>query len=115
MLVLASAVYSHELTPTYPTLEPSIYGGVYKTTLTIFNRREDVSYYQIEVYDSDWNPIKFATQSQIFKLEYLARRNFDVYIKEEDINRVTYICTRSKILEGGDTSVISSNICSKVK
>jgi hypothetical protein len=81
----------------------------------MFNRREDVKYYQIEVYDEEWNPITFATTERILTLKYLERKGFEIYIKANDVDRVTYICTRSKILKGGESSVIASNICSKIK
>jgi hypothetical protein len=107
--------YAHELTPTYFEMRPSFYDDVYATTMTMFNRREDVKYYQIEVYDEEWNPITFATTERILTLKYLERKGFEIYIKANDVDRVTYICTRSKILKGGESSVIASNICSKIK
>lgn len=115
MVLTCGSVTAHELTPTYPQLETSLYNGVLQTEMLLFNRREDVSYYQIEVYDKDWNPVPFATEEKILKVNYLDRVNFLVYIKQSDAGRVTYICTRSKILKGEDTSVIASNICSKIK
>lgn len=104
---------AHELTPTYFKMKPSIYDDVYVTTMTMFNRRDDVQYYQIEVYDADWNPVRFAASERIIKMNYLQRMNIDIYFKVSDRNRVTYICTRSKILKGGEPTVIASNICSK--
>jgi hypothetical protein len=106
---------AHELTPTYFEMKPSIYAGVYKTTMTMFNRREDIKYYQIEVFDKDWNPVSFATNKRIIDLNYLQRTNFEIYFREKDVAKVTYICTRSKILKGEETTVIASNICSKIK
>ena len=116
MLVIAcGSSNAHELTPTYPELTPYIYAGILRTTMTAFNRREDVSYYQIEVYDSDWKPVPFASEHKVMKLEYLERKSFDVYFRKIDESKVVYICTRSKILKGEENSLIASNICSKVK
>ena len=116
MMVLTHGIaYAHELTPTYFELRPSIYNNVYLTDMTIFNRREDVRFYQIEVYDKDWNPVSFATSERIMEMRYLERRKFEIYIKKDDLDRVTYICTRSKLLKGGGPTVIASNICSKIK
>lgn len=106
---------AHELTPTYPTFGISGYDGVVKTTMTLFNRRDDVSYYSIEVYDAEWNPISFAADAQILKVDYLERKIFDIYIRKADIERVEYICTRSKLIKGEESSVIASNICSRIK
>lgn len=114
--VLACAsVNAHELTPTYPEFKQSIYNNVLSTTMSIFNRRDDISFYQIEVYDIDWNPIEFAARKVILNVEYLERTTFEVYVKSSDVQDVTYICTRSKILKGESVSVVASNICSKVK
>lgn len=106
---------AHELTPTYPKLTPSVYDGVLKTTMTLFNRRNDVFYYQIEVYDKDWKNIDFATEYKVLSIKYLEKKTFDIYIKSPDAEYVTYICTRSRILKGDKTSLIASNVCSKVK
>lgn len=114
MLACVSA-NAHELTPTYPELRPSIYSDVLVTDMLLFNQRADVSYYQIEVYDEDWNPVPFASASNILELGYLERTSFFVYIREIDADKVEYICTRSKILKGEESSVIASNICSRVK
>lgn len=106
---------AHELTPTYPKLKPSIYDNVLETNLVIFNRREDVSYYEIEVWDEDWKPVPFATAEKIVEVKYLQRKRISVYFRERDAERAVYICTRSKLFKGGGTSVIASNICSKIK
>lgn len=107
--------YAHELTPTYFEMKPSFYDDVYVTKMMMFNRREDVKYYQIEVYDEEWNSLTFAATERIIDLDYLERKSFEIYMKAKDAERVTYICTRSKILKGGESSVIASNICSKIK
>lgn len=104
---------AHELTPTYFDLKPSIYAAVYSTTVTMFNRRVDVNYYQIDVYDADWKAIPFAASEKVIKMNYLQRMKIELFFRKEDVRRVVYICTRSKILKGSGPAVIASNICSK--
>lgn len=112
---LTSVATAHELTPTYPKLEPAVYDGILVADMVLFNRREDVNYYEIEVWDDNWNKIPFATSEKIVKMRYLERKRLYVYIKETDADKIRYICTRSKILKGGGPTVIASNICSKIK
>lgn len=113
MVLTCGSATAHELTPTYFDLKPSIYDNVYSTSLTMFNRRVDVQYYQIEVYDADWRAIPFAASERIIKMNYLQRMKIELFFRKDDVMRVVYICTRSKILKGGGPSVIASNICSK--
>lgn len=118
-LVLALAAgqaAAHELVPTYPELKPSYIQGVLTTRLTLFNKREDVEYFEISVYDSEWNRMEFATSTRILQVEYLKQLPFDVYIRSKDRKKVTYICTESKISKQQiTTTVVSSRICSKIK
>lgn len=114
LMVLASFAQAHELTPTYPEAKLSSYDNVYEVTMSLFNRREDISYYEILVYDADWKQVSFAASDKIMKTEYLETKTFNIYFRESDVNRVVYICTVSKILKGNDSSVISSRICSKL-
>lgn len=107
--------FAHELTPTYPKLRQSIYDNVLVTNITMFNRREDINYYSIEIWDENWESVPFATSSKVIQLNYLERKNVELFFRISDRPRVKYICTRSKILETNETSVIASNICSKVK
>lgn len=115
MALTCSPIMAHELTPTYPELKPSIYDNVLETSIILFNRREDVLYYEIEVWDENWNSVPFATAEKIVEVPYLGKKRISVYFRNKDQKRVVYICTRSKIIKGESTSVISSNICSKVK
>ena len=113
-LVLASSVYAHELTPTYPEFRSSYMDGVGSVSLTLFNRRNDVSYYQIDAYDEEWNEIEFASSYKIVEIEYLQRKTFEVFMRYSD--KPKYVCTTSKIQKGNETAtVISSRICSKIK
>lgn len=111
-----SVAQAHELTPTYPTFKNSYVDGVMVTTLKLFNRRTDVSYYEIGVFDEEWKPLPFASADKIVKLEYLKIKYLDIYVKSSDLEDIEYVCTTSK-LKSDDivSSGLSSRICSKVK
>lgn len=114
--MLSGVCFAHEMTPTYPQLRNSFVDNVYVTTVSIFNRRMDVEFYEIDVFDDDWASVAFATSQRIVQIPYMEKKVIDIYIREEDKYRVRYICTRSKILQGmKTTSVVSSKICSKIK
>lgn len=111
-----SSVHAHEMTPTYPELKISHLDGVLKATMQMFNKRNDVDYYEIAVLDSEFKPIPFVTSYRIIKIEYLGHVSFDVYIRKVDEDRAAYVCSRSRLRK--DTSVrtaIASTICSKFK
>lgn len=114
-IVFSACASAHEMTPTYPEFNPSFVEGVYKTSISIFNRRTDVSYYSLQVYDNQWEPIPFAAETNLISLKYLEKKSIDIYLRVEDIPSAGYICTKSKILKGEATSVVSSRICSKIK
>lgn len=106
---------AHELTPTYPEMRSSFIDNVSVTNLQIFNRREDVRFYVIDVYTADWQPIQFATSQQVLEVDYLQKVNFEVYIRNRDLERAEYICTTSKLLtDNVESTGISSRICSKL-
>jgi hypothetical protein len=115
MLFLANKAMSHEMTPAYPELRNSYMPEVKQLNLKLFNRRSDVLYYEISVFDKEWEQIPFASTERIFKVNYLDRKSFTVFIRDRDVNSVGYVCTRSKLLKGGGPTVVSSKICSKVK
>ena len=82
----------------------------------MFNKRKDVEYYELGVFDSNFGAVPFVSLYRIFPLPFLAHINLDVYVREEDIRNVTYICTRSKLRsEALKTAIIASRVCSKVK
>lgn len=115
-LFLASAVQAHEMTPTYLTLKNSFIEGVVTTRVELLNRREDVTYYEFFVFDSDWNTLPFAAKQKIIKIEYLSRQYVDIYLKQSDNYRARYICSVSKLKKEDVVSTgISSKICSKIK
>jgi hypothetical protein len=113
LMLVASPLYAHEMTPTYPKLSPSHLDNVYKTTMEMFNKRADVEYYEIGVFDKDFNPIPFVTSYEVIKIRYLGHVTFDVYIRKSDVSRATYICSVSKLLKDESTKTrIASRICS---
>lgn len=114
--MLALPVQAHEMVPTYPKLVPSHVDGLLKTTMKMFNKRADVEYYEVGVFDKDFNPVPFVTTYNIFKLDYLGHVTFDVYIRARDKDRAEYICSKSKIRKDSTTkTAISSKICSRIK
>ena len=117
LILMSGQVAAHEFTPTYPKLEASYIDGVLKADMKLFNKREDISYYRVGVYDADWNKIPFIVQGgKIINVEYLETKRFEVFLQEKSKGRVTYICTKSLTLQDGSTkTVMSSRICSKVK
>ena len=116
LVAFCGPVWGHEMSPTYLEFTPSYINNVLKTNIELFNRREDVSYYEIEVYDKDRNPISFVTDAKVINIDYLEKKNIDVYIKESDKGRVVYVCTLSRFIEEDITKTnVSSRICSKVK
>lgn len=116
LLAFNQSAAAHELTPTYPELRPSYINGVSVTTMKMWNRRSDAQYYEINVFDEDWNPILFATSERVMQLNYLQSKSFDVYFRNEDSDKVSYICTTSKQLKQDVQSTgVKSKICSRVK
>lgn len=115
-LFISSSAAAHEMTPTYPELNYSYIEGILTTSITIFNRRQDVLYYEIGVYDEEFKPIPFAVDNKLVELNYLQKKTFNIYIRESDEPRVEFICSTSKILkEDVSTSGVTSRICSRIK
>jgi len=114
LILLSRVATAHEMIPTYPKWKLSIYDGLLVTEMEMFNKREDVEYYEVAVFDDKWNPIPFVSSFKLFKLEYLSKVKFDVYIREQDRERTEYICSTSK-LRNNKAPAISSMICSKFK
>lgn len=107
---------AHQFTPTYPQFTISFMEGVLYTKMELFNKRRDAEYYELGVFDNNWDPVTFATDSKLIYARYLETKKINVYIRAEDIKKVTYICTESRIRKEETTAtVISSKICSKVK
>ena len=116
VFVVGGPVMAHQFTPTYPRLEPAYVDGVLTTRMEIFNKRQEVEYYELGVFSKDWEPVAFAAEDRIIRVRYLETRKLNIYIKVEDVPKVTYICTESRLRkEDVKDTVISSKICSKVK
>ena len=108
---------AHELTPTYPKLTPSYIPGVLSTHVVLWNARQDVSFYKVEVFDADMQPVSFiATGGDLKKVDYLGRAHIEVFVRDQDKDEATYICTQSKLKRGAvQKSLVASKVCSKIK
>ena len=113
----AQISFAHEMTPTYPEFKPAVMDGIYKTNIQMFNHRDDVQWFEVGVYDAEWNDVSHVSTSGILKVEYLRRASVDIFVTEKDLERVVYICSTS-MLDGSTTNnkaFMASKICSKVK
>ena len=116
IFLITSVASAHEMVPTYPKISGSYVEGLQKTTMTMFNKRMDVEYYEIGVFTEEWKPIPFVSQYKVWKIPYLSTVTFDLYVRDADRLRVTYICSKSKLRKSDiSRTAISSRICSKVK
>ena len=119
MLMLVSSVgmvNAHEMTPTYPKWRPSHLDNVYVTTMEMFNKRDDVEYYEIGIFDEEFKPIPFVTSYTVLNIKYLGHVTFDVYIRKDNVSDAEYICSTSKLRkEDVKRTAVSSKICSKFK
>lgn len=114
--MISTMASAHEMVPTYPKLKISHIDGLLKTTMTMFNKRSDIEYYELGVFNKDFEPIPFVTSYKVMKIPYLSTVTFDVYIREQDKYNAVYICSRSKIRkEDAVRTAVSSRICSKIK
>tara|TARA_B100001094_G_scaffold157980_1_gene152878 strand:- start:1566 stop:1943 length:378 start_codon:yes stop_codon:yes gene_type:complete len=117
ILMLVSGMASaHDLVPTYPEVKESHIDNIFVVKLETWNRREGIEYFEIGVFDKDFNKVRFASTEKIFQLRYLAKKKFKVYIKESDLKTAMYICTTSKNKKklGVTRTVVSSKVCSKI-
>ena len=116
LILFANGAAAHELTPTYPEIEPAYVDGVSVIKMKMWNRRSDASYYEVNVYDQDWESVPFASPEKVMRLEYLEHKSFELYVRDVDTDNVTFICTTSKQLKQDVQSTgIKSRICSRVK
>ena len=115
VIFLAATAQAHEWTPTYPKFRPSFLDDIVVTTMTLFNKRKEIEYYEISVYDEDWNTIRFATPNKLINVPYLGQKTVEIYIREIDCERIEYICTTSRrFVDDAESTGIDSRICSKV-
>jgi len=116
LLVMSGYASAHEFTPTYPKLKNSYVEGVLYTTMTLFNMRKDVEYYEFGVFNAEWEKVPFAMQNKVMRFKHLEKKKVDIYIREKDKEEVVYICSKSKLIVTGRAKTsVSSRICSKVK
>ena len=113
-LFLASKVSAHEMTPTYPPLVPSYVDGLVSAKMTMFNARKDVEYFEIGVFSADWEPVPFAATAKIMRVPHGSTKTFEVFVREEDKGRATFICSLSKLrTDNSARAIVSSKICSR--
>lgn len=116
LVLFSTAVSAHEMTPTYFKVTNSVYNNIYQTKLNIFNSREDQLYYQITVYDEDFNKVPFAASERLLKIEQFKKKDFELFFRRRDLDRIVYVCTESKTPKGQTQSTgVTSRICSKRK
>jgi hypothetical protein len=116
LLLMVSGTSAHEFTPTYPKLETSYVEGVLYASMTLFNARKDVEYYEFGVFNAEWEKVPFAMQNKVMRFKHLEKKKVDIYIREKDKEEVVYICSKSKLIVTGNAKTsLSSRICSKVK
>ena len=114
--LLSSIVAAHDMTPTYPKWKMSFIPSAKMTSMEVFNKRSDVQWYQIGVFDEDWQPIPFVTRYKILRVKYLSRVKFNVYVNDNDSKRAEYICSTSKLRGNDDFKpIVESKICSRFK
>ena len=113
-LFLAGKVSAHEMTPTYPPLVPSYVDGLVSAKMTMFNSRKDVDYFEIGVFDDEWNPVPFAATAKILRVPHGSSKTFEVFVRHKDKNRATFICSLSKLrADSSARAIVSSKICSR--
>ena len=114
--MLCGSVAAHDMTPTYPKWKMSFIPSAQMTTMQVFNKRQDVQWYQIGVFDKEWQPIPFVTRYKILNIKYLQRVKFDVYVNSENVKFAEYICSTSKLRGNDDFKpIVESKICSRFK
>jgi len=112
-LLFIGVANAHQMSPTYPKWSDSYIDDLSVTRVRVFNKREDVEYYEIGVFDKDMRPIPFVTQYDLRGIKYNNYAMFDVYINKKYKQDAVYVCSESKLL---DIKVaVSSKICSKFK
>lgn len=116
MCLICGYANAHQFVPTYPKFETSFIEGVVSTKMELFNKRREIEYYELGVYDAEWHPVAFASENKTIRIGYLETKKINVYIKKEDLKRAVYICTESRMKKQEiQATTISSKICSKIK
>ena len=112
---LTLSAQAHDMSPAYPKFRYSQIEGVSVTRMSLYNKRNDARYYEIKVYTKNWDSVPFASAAKIIEVKHTKRYGFDVYVRNSDLDSITYICTMSKVSKKTNVPLISTKICSKVK
>jgi hypothetical protein len=116
LILLGGNANAHQFLPTYPKFDQSFVSDVSYVKMELFNKRKEIQYYELSVFDIDWKPLSFASESKLIQIGYLETKKINVYVKNGDVKRVSFICTESKLKkEETKQTLISSKICSKIK
>ena len=113
-LLLIGSANAHQMSPTYPQWSQSYLDGLSVTRVRVFNKRKDVKYYEIGVFDKDMKPIPFVSQYDLRGINYNSYAMFDVYVNNNYIKDAVYVCSTS-MLTDVKSSGVASKICSKFK
>jgi len=116
LALLCSSVVAHDMTPTYPKWKMAFIPTAKMTSIQIFNKRNDIEWYEIKVFDKEWNALPFFTRHKILNVKYLSRVKFDLYMSNGYAEYAKYVCSTSK-LRGKNSfePTVESRICSKFK
>lgn len=114
-MLSASLSNAHEMTPAYPKMQPTSVSGVIKFEMSLFNARDDVEWFMIAAFDKDFQPRRFATESNILHVPPKERVDFNVYFRKQDVGETVYVCTQSKLKgAAADIAMVASTICSRI-
>ena len=67
MVSLVSVAHAHEMTPTYPKLEPSHLDGVVKTTMQMFNKEKKLNIMKLEYLMKNLNQYHLSHRIRLLK------------------------------------------------
>jgi len=116
LILISTNLLAHEQTPTYASWNPSHIQSVVKTEIEIFNKRNDVTYFEIGVFDADWNMQNFVTSWNILEVKQYERKTAVIYMTEANSLAAEYICSISKIRSSNQTqTALASQICTRLK
>ena len=116
LLLLCGSVAAHDMRPTYPTWRISHVPDVKVTRMELFNKRADVEWYEIGVFDINFKPLPFVSRFRVLNIPYLTQVKFDVYVTEANSIGAEYICSISKLKANeNNMPMVSSKICSRFK
>ena len=114
LLLFIGAANAHQMSPTYPKWSDSYIDDISVSRVRVFNKRKDVEYYEIGVFDKDMKPIPFVTQYDLRGIKYHNYAEFTIYINNKYKKDAVYVCSKSMLPKLKSTGVVSK-ICSKFK